>query len=323
MKLFLILSKTNLDLSLNEVIFLLGLKKQQYKHYDNLLIIDIKPSQFALVKRLANSLKVYEFLFKTKDNSKESLKSEIKKFNWNKVYKTDFCLRIHSMSKLEPEYGAIIFDMLKNPRTRLRHASSQFEVYPFENTLICGKLIHENKDQFDFRTPDRHPGFSPISLHPRLAKTLVNMTGVKKGETFYDPLCGIGGLLMESSLMGIKSVGTDISWYMIDKSRKNIKHYNLSKITLKMEDSLKQKTKMKYVASDLPYGKNTKNLDTKAFYESFLKHLDKHLTKRAVLIFPHFADYRSIIKQTDLKIVGEYSIYVHASLTRKVVVLEK
>ncbi len=48
-------------------------------------------------------------------------------------------------------------------------------------------------------------------FHPQLIKGLINILGVKKGETILDPMCGSGTLNVEASLMGINSYAVDIS----------------------------------------------------------------------------------------------------------------
>jgi len=48
-------------------------------------------------------------------------------------------------------------------------------------------------------------------FHPQLIKGLINILGIKKGETILDPMCGSGTLNIESSLMGINSYAIDVS----------------------------------------------------------------------------------------------------------------
>jgi len=48
-------------------------------------------------------------------------------------------------------------------------------------------------------------------FHPQLIKALLNIIGIKKGETVLDPMCGSGTLNIESALMGINSYGIDLS----------------------------------------------------------------------------------------------------------------
>ena len=48
-------------------------------------------------------------------------------------------------------------------------------------------------------------------FHPQLIKALINIIGIKKGETILDPMCGSGTTNIESALMGINSYAVDLS----------------------------------------------------------------------------------------------------------------
>jgi DNA modification methylase len=48
-------------------------------------------------------------------------------------------------------------------------------------------------------------------FHPQMIKGLLNVMGLKPGETVLDPMMGSGTVLIEAALMGINSVGVDAS----------------------------------------------------------------------------------------------------------------
>ncbi|MBU0529438.1 hypothetical protein KKF86_06760, partial [bacterium] len=48
-------------------------------------------------------------------------------------------------------------------------------------------------------------------FHPQLIKGLLNIIGIKKGQTVLDPMCGSGTLNIEAALLGINSYGIDVS----------------------------------------------------------------------------------------------------------------
>jgi len=76
--------------------------------------------------------------------------------------------------------------------------------------------------------------------------------------------------------------------------------------------------------TDLPYGKNSiVSHELEILYLSFLKSLKKILGKRAVIVFPDFVDYKTLIKQSGLKLVEEFDFYIHKSLSKRIVVLKK
>ena len=64
-----------------------------------------------------------------------------------------------------------------------------------------------------FRTGYATHGLFPYrgKFHPQMVKALLNIMGLKPGQTVLDPMMGSGTLLVEASLMGINSIGSDPS----------------------------------------------------------------------------------------------------------------
>ena len=64
-----------------------------------------------------------------------------------------------------------------------------------------------------FRTGYATHGLFPYrgKFHPQMIKGLMNIMGLKPGDTVLDPMMGSGTVLVEACLMGIKSIGLDAS----------------------------------------------------------------------------------------------------------------
>ena len=64
-----------------------------------------------------------------------------------------------------------------------------------------------------FRTGYATHGLFPYrgKFHPQMIKGLMNVMGLKPGNTVLDPMMGSGTVLVEASLMGIRSIGIDAS----------------------------------------------------------------------------------------------------------------
>jgi hypothetical protein len=64
-----------------------------------------------------------------------------------------------------------------------------------------------------FRTAYATHGLFPYrgKFHPQMIKGLMNVMGLKPGDTVLDPMMGSGTVLIEACLMGIKSIGIDAS----------------------------------------------------------------------------------------------------------------
>jgi len=96
------------------------------------------------------------------------------------------------------------------------------------NLVIVGNELYVTKgiqdiEGFSERDYER-PQFDDTSgmLPPKLARIMVNLTGVKKDQNLLDPFCGSGTLLIEALSLGIKHVtGTDKSEKAIQDSKQN------------------------------------------------------------------------------------------------------
>ncbi|MBW2982268.1 methyltransferase domain-containing protein [Candidatus Woesearchaeota archaeon] len=311
MQIFL-LSKQNIDLSKQEVLALA--KKQDFMLIDNLLILN---TNFKDYKRLAYTKEVHDLLF---ISNPKNLITDIKNFNWQKIYKTNFCLRVYGNSKKEKQLAGYIWNKLKNPKVNLKNSKTEIHLFFIKNKVIGALLKHKNKQEFEKRKPHLRPELHPSSLNPRLARALINLTGIKKGKIL-DPFCGSGGILIEAGLTNLKPIGYDIDKIMLKRTEINLKYYKVKDYKLKQQDATKIKTNFDYIVTDLPYSKNTKKQDLTKLYLTFLKTLKKILKKRAVIGFPDFIDYKKLIKKSKLKIEKEFSYYLHKNLTKKIVII--
>jgi len=64
-----------------------------------------------------------------------------------------------------------------------------------------------------FKTGYATHGLFPYrgKFHPQMIKGLINVMGLKPGETVVDPMMGSGTVLIEACLMGVRSIGVDAS----------------------------------------------------------------------------------------------------------------
>ena len=245
----------------------------------------------------------------------------------------------------EKNLAGYIWSSITKPKVDLSNPKTKIELFMVNDKVYCGLLIFENKENFEKRKAHLRPFQNPSSLHPKLARALVNISGINKQETLLDPFCGTGGFLIEAGLMGIKAVGHDISKDMVKGSEENLKHFKIKNYKIINKNALNINKKFDYAVTDLPYGlnsnvylqfnknslkykSNTINLknkkensinEIKQFYLKFLKTLRKALKNKAVVVFPSYVDYRRLLKTSKFRIEKEFSIYVHRSLTRKIV----
>jgi len=345
MKYIFLLSKEDLKLAKEEILSLFNIKKA--KLINNLLFLDLENIESA--NRLAYTKKIYKFLFETK---KEDLVKKIKEFNWQPIYKDNFCVRVHNMNPLAVGRGWVggniekkladhIWQKLSNPKVNLKNPKTSIEFFISKNKIYATKLVKELKHDFESRKAHKKPELHPTALHPKLARALINLAGAEK--EVMDPFCGAGGILIEAGLIGLKPIGYDLYNIMLKRAKINLDYYKIKNYKLINEDALKIKKKYDYIVTDLPYGLNTsiwikkgnknKKISLKQtnkkqrinnledFYLKFLKNLKKIMKKKAVIIFPHYVNYKKLIKKANLKLEKEFSQFVHGSLTREIIVL--
>ena len=91
------------------------------------------------------------------------------------------------------------FLMCRGEPLRLaEHSSSRLKSFFQTNQFKTGYATH---GLFPYRG----------KFHPQMIKGLINIMGLKLGETLLDPMMGSGTVLIEATLMGVNSIGIDAS----------------------------------------------------------------------------------------------------------------
>jgi len=301
---FFVLSKQYPELSKAEAVKLLDLKGTVI---GNILIADTKSK---LYERLAYTKAVYEHLFTC---TRKQFRKKLESFDWQKHYKVDFAVRKSGEGPSEPAIAEIVHSKLKNPLVNLENPATRFDFYYIRERVVAGKLIWENHGRFEERRAHLRPELQPISLHPRIARAMVNLSGAK--SKVVDPFCGTGGLLIEAALVGLPVVGYDIDEKMLLRSEKNFKSLRIDDYRLAKKDATKLKAKIPIIISDLPYGKMTKTLDYEQIYTEFLKYVKKNC-KTAVLGLSDKMNLNKVFKNANIKPKKTFRLYVHKSMDK-------
>jgi len=191
-----------------------------------------------------------------------------------------------------------------------------------------GFLVREvDRSAFESRKTDSRPFSQPISLHPRFARALVNLSGVKKFDTILDPFCGTGGILMEAAMMGIDTIGSDIDDRMLEGTRQNLEHFGLPPAKLiqaDISDVGREIVKVNAIVTDTPYGRSAStgkepigDLYKRAF-ASFREILETG--GKLAIVLP--SEEHVELAQEHFTLIGQYPVRVHRSLTRHICVFE-
>lgn len=197
-----------------------------------------------------------------------------------------------------------------------------------ERCHIGIKLADIDRNSFEKRKVQFRPYFSPVSLHPRLARALVNLSRVKRGQSLLDPFCGTGGILIESALIGAKTIGSDIDNRMVSGSRKNLNTFNIKEVTLFRADVSEvagRIEKVDAIATDPPYGRSatTNREEISSLYGRAFDSFSKILRDGGYvsIVLP---DEESIkIGENYMNLEESHTLRVHRSLTRNFCVFKK
>ncbi len=176
---------------------------------------------------------------------------------------------------------------------------------------------HEiDRKQFDLRKVAERPFFSPISLHPRYARALINLTEARRGDTVLDPFCGTGGIVLEAAMLGMKAIGSDIDPEMVEGCKRNLEHFNVQADVQVADigDVPSIFGKVGAVATDPPYGRaaSTKKEDIDLLYSRGIRATAEVLSsgKRAGIVLPRE------VRTEDMELQELHKQRVHRSLTR-------
>lgn len=231
---------------------------------------------------------------------------------------------------IERKFGNAIKNQGENLNVRLENYENEVVIMynkneKSENEYFIG--ISKNREKFFQRIPSNRPFVIPVTMHPKLARTIVNLARVKEGDRILDPFCGSGAILVEAGLMHIEIFGRDIKEYMVEGCKKNLDFYRVKykRENLKVGDALKIKKKDFFdaIVTDLPYGRSsyTTDKDIKKLYDKFIIVAYNLLRKGkfAVIMSEDKIDYNFY----KFKCIEEHFIRVHKDLTRRICVLKK
>lgn len=299
---------------------------------DTAVIVETDAPVEALASRLALAWHVDEFLFTCEIDELE------KRVGGLEMPGESFAVRVRrdagkwsgrQAQELAGKLGGILGE---KSRARVDLEDPEVEV-----RVVLGELCHVgfmlaaiNRSQFEERRPLKRPFESPVTLHPKLARALINLSGARAGETMLDPFCGTGGLLMEAATLGIKSVGSDIDPEMIDGTRRNLEHFGVSPgdyrlLVADVREIASHVSGVDVIVTDPPYGRSAttmkegvEKLYGRAF-EAFAGILPPGRKLAIVLPDPKHAG----LGERHFALLSIDEVYVHRSLSRHFCVFEK
>ena len=176
------------------------------------------------------------------------------------------------------------------------------------------------------RAGGKRPFSLPVSIHPKYARAMVNLSRARPGARVVDPFCGTGGILIEAALMGCEAVGSDLDQRMVAGTRTNLEHLGLrARLTRSDVGGFPEALHGPFdaVVTDPPYGKSTwtggegPGSVLARFYDAAARGLQPG--GRLVLCLP---DPRMLPRSAlPFSVESVHPLRVHKSLTRHVATL--
>jgi len=310
---FFILSKENLDLARDEVVAIARSYDRftKVQTFSNVVIIQSKTPWQKIAKR-ATFVKIAGQVLKKLSN----LFLDEKSFELLQNSKKFACKVINltsersDVSELESAMGSMISKFskahvdLKNP------------------DIVVYLIFTESLGFFGFSTRfEKSDRPKKISGHPheldwKLCRAMINLAGLKEGDTICDPFCGTGTTLLEAESMGIHSIGIDFDNKMSKISEQNLKSngYDSQVINADFEHLQDIQDKFDGLITDIPYGRASKTTERpELLIQRFISAIPKK--KKLVLMCKY-----GVEKNLKIQPAKKYKIYRHKSLTRTILV---
>ena len=224
------------------------------------------------------------------------------------------------------ELGAAIKSK-SGAKVSLKHPDLLFQVEKIDSGFALG-VSGEGYKEFSWRErrPRARGFFLPSAIYPKLARLLVNLSHVKEGEVFVDPFCGTASLLIESSLMGMESVGIDLTRWIARGALINMRKYAYGFPGVIRADSTRPLPLVRIdgAATDVPYGRaaSTRGKSTAEILEEFTESISEVLRPSRYCVIMHPSNIPLEISNS-FQLEEEHLLYVHRNLTRAISVLRR
>lgn len=230
---------------------------------------------------------------------------------------------------LEGKLGELVLNAAPKTRVKLRRPDKTFFGVLTNERFVFGlKLAEIEPKPFVDRRPRRKPFFHPSAMQAKLARCMVNLARPKAGDLLLDPFSGTGSLLIEAAFVGCRVLGVDIQRRMARGTSRNMAYFRVEPEGVIVGDVRNLPiVKVDCVATDPPYGISSTTLKrtTSQIVEELLTAVHHCLKNGQRICFaaPKTLKISSLGKALGYKHLESHFVYVHRSLTREVVVLEK
>ena len=216
--------------------------------------------------------------------------------------------------------GPLGADFGKTGRVDLMSPAVDFRVLVGEEFLLGRVLQRVDRHGMETRTVTHRSFRLPISLHPKLARALVNLSRVPTGGLLADPFCGTGGIVLEAARIGLRPVAADVRRTMVVGARKSLRALGADAAFAVADagHSPWRPGSLDGVAADPPYGRASSSRG-----EPILELYDRAFRSFATVLRPGRcaavvlpSDEAVRVGEEHLELVERHTMRVHRSLVR-------
>ena len=295
------------------------------KDYGKIIVISTsKEIDKKTINRLAMTRRLSKIIFSSKEDNIDAILGNLDEID---IGEKSFAIRQIDGNKLKSEEISILIGekISINNKTELRDPDVTILFY--KNKKFNISLTYDDWDTGYKKCLKHHishrPYFSPISIHPRIARAMVNLSNCNYKEPVIDPFCGTGGILIEGADMGFNVVGIDLKEKMIEFSKGNLKHYEFEANLINSDFKEIKNMDFSSIVCDPPYGiaSTTGGESIGELMKRCLDVFQSAMKKKQRLVIA--VSNASIVRHKNLKLLHKFEWYIHKSLTRNIIVLEK
>ena len=216
--------------------------------------------------------------------------------------------------------GPLGADFGKTGRVDLIAPSVDFRVLVGAECLLGRVVYRVDRRGLESRKVTRRIFQRPITLHPKLARALVNLSRVPIGGRIADPFCGTGGVVLEASRMGLRAIGADLRRTMVVGARDALHALGTQAAFLVAEAGHPpwSRGSLDGIAADPPYGRaaTTRGEPPLDLYERAFAAFDETLPRgrHVAVVLP--TDDAVAVGERHGELLERHALRVHKSLTR-------
>jgi tRNA G10 N-methylase Trm11 len=234
-------------------------------------------------------------------------------------------------------------DFVRRPSSNL--LDEEYFVFNDFFGKIVQKCNYKEIEKRDMQKPIRR---EELSISPRIAKIMINLSEIKENGTLLDGFCGIGVILIEALNMGIKSIGIDkdneavlgakknLEWFKFPNGSYRLMNNDSSKVVIGSVDALVSEPDFGETLKKIPEKREAERM-IKKFEDlmiSVLNNLKKSISGKFVFSAPYVnvgrervgCDFLRIAEKTGLKIQEGFPVQEFREeqiIGRQIVVLVK